>query len=151
MSGCQTSFGAVASKPCPGRFSATGKSWFDGVVALKVRCCWQQIPSSRHKRARRSRRVSLTNQECPFLSGYLLRQSRHTGRSERTLLRYQLAGIALAVVLGISAPDNPFSLPMAYVHHGGGGGGGGKGGNKPRQGSDDGYGKGGRGVEGMNS
>lgn len=80
--------------------------------------------------------------------------------NHRFLWRYLLTGSVLALSLGLPMVDNPLTLPTAYAHHGGGGGGssggssggGGGGGGKSsaiRQAPEEGYGKGGRGSQGM--
>lgn len=85
-------------------------------------------------------------------------------RSPRSVALYLVAGGILALSLGAPMPflQSPLALPAAYAHHGGGGGvGGGAGGgrgdratqSKPagatRSAPADGYGKGGRGLEGL--
>ena len=74
----------------------------------------------------------------------------------RFLWRCLLTGSVLALSLGLPIMDNPLTLHAAYAHHGGGGGGGsgGRGGgntqsNIVRQAPEAGYGKGGRGSQGM--
>ncbi len=75
----------------------------------------------------------------------------------RSLWRYLLTSGVLAFSLGMPIVDNPLTLPAAYAHHGGGGGGsggggggsGGGGGETIRKTLGDGYGKGGRGSQGM--
>jgi len=78
----------------------------------------------------------------------------------RVLWRCLLIGGVLAVGLGLPIVDSPFTLPTAYAHHGGGGSGGGSGGSSgggsgsgksgaARQTPEAGYGKGGRGWQGM--
>ncbi|CDH43152.1 MAG: hypothetical protein IPL59_16260 [Candidatus Competibacteraceae bacterium] len=80
-------------------------------------------------------------------------------RPRRSLWHYLLVSSALAWSLGIPILDNSLTLPTAYAHHGGGGaggggaggGGGGKGDGMIRKTPGDGYGKGGRGFQGMKS
>jgi hypothetical protein len=87
-------------------------------------------------------------------------------RLRRSLWRYLLVSSALAWSLGIPIlVDNSLTLPTAKAHHGGGGaggggaGGGGAGGGGGGKGDGmirkappgDGYGKGGRGFQGMKS
>jgi hypothetical protein len=75
----------------------------------------------------------------------------------RSLWRYLLTSGVLAFSLGMPIVDNPLTLPAAYAHHGGGGGGssgggssgGGGGGEMIRKALGEGYGKGGRGFQGM--
>lgn len=78
--------------------------------------------------------------------------------NHRFLWRCLLTGSVLALSLGLPMVDSPLTLPTAYAHHGGGGGGssggsgGGGGGGKSstvRQAPEEGYGKGGRGSQGM--
>lgn len=78
----------------------------------------------------------------------------------RVLWRCLLAGGVLALSWGLPMRDHPLTLlPTAYAHHGGGGGGssgsssGGGGGKSStiRQAPEEGYGKGGRGAQGMKS
>ncbi len=80
--------------------------------------------------------------------------------NHRFLWRCLLTGSVLALSLGLPMVDSPLTLPTAYAHHGGGGGGGGSsggsggggGGGKSstvRQVPEEGYGKGGRGSQGM--
>lgn len=75
----------------------------------------------------------------------------------RVLWRCLLAGGVVALSWGLPIRENPLMLPAAYAHHGGGGssggssGGGGGGGKSStiRQAPEQGYGKGGRGAQGM--
>lgn len=79
--------------------------------------------------------------------------------NHRFLWRCLLTGSVLVLSLGLPIMDNPLTLPAAYAHHGGSGGGssggsssGGGGGGKSstiRQTPEAGYGKGGRGSQGM--
>ena len=83
--------------------------------------------------------------------------------NHRFLWRCLLTGSVLALSLGLPMVDSPLTLPTAYAHHGGGGGGGGGGGSSGgsgggggggksstvRQVPEEGYGKGGRGSQGM--
>jgi len=86
------------------------------------------------------------------------RESLRIGLTGGFAIGYRLAGMALALILTVPTPYNPLSLPVAHAHHGGGGagggggpsGGGGGGGETMRK-PPDGYGKGGRGVQGMKS
>lgn len=92
--------------------------------------------------------------------------TRQANRSRRSIWRRLLTSGVLALSLGIPVLDNPLTLPAAHAHHGGGGagsggagsGGGGGGSGKDnkftkpgnaRTAPDHGYGKGGRGSEGM--
>lgn len=73
----------------------------------------------------------------------------------RRLWRYWIAGGVLAWSWGMPLSEHSFTLPTAYAHHGGGGSGGsggsggGKGDGMARKTPSDGYGKGGRGFQGM--
>ncbi len=74
----------------------------------------------------------------------------------RSLWRYLLVSSALAWSLGTPILDHSLTLPTAIPHHGGGGaggGGGGKGNGTIPKAMEDGrgYGKGGRGFQGMKS
>lgn len=80
----------------------------------------------------------------------------------RFLWRCLLTGSILTLsLLGLPIVDNPLTLPTAHAHHGGGGSGGSSGGGSGggrggggksstiRQAPEEGYGKGGRGSQGM--
>ncbi len=70
---------------------------------------------------------------------------------------YLIAAIVLALTWLVPIPYNSLSFPEAYAHHGGGGtgsggaGGSGRGNGMNRNAPNDGYGKGGRGIQGMKS
>ena len=48
-----TGLGCWVLKSCFSRFSATGKAWFEFVVALNLRVCLQRIPRCLRKRLMR--------------------------------------------------------------------------------------------------
>lgn len=84
-------------------------------------------------------------------------KAHRVGLIRRLAVYCRSAGIVLALVLTLPIPCTPFLLPVAHAHHGGGGasGGGGPsgggGGGETMRKPPDGYGKGGRGVQGMKS
>ena len=70
---------------------------------------------------------------------------------------YRIAATVLVLTWLMPIPYNLLSVPAAYAHHGGGGtgsggaGGSGRGNGMNRNAPNDGYGKGGRGIQGMKS
>lgn len=70
---------------------------------------------------------------------------------------YLITAIVLALTCLVPTPYSSLSFPAVYAHHGGGGtgsggaGGSGRGNGMNRNAPNDGYGKGGRGVQGMKS